>query len=100
MRLSAIEIEKIKSVFPELAPGDYELKLFGSRLNDQARGGDIDLLLIVSSQKLEEFRKLKYHFIDALHEKLGERKIDLLIVSPEMILNDEFLQSVGGGVTL
>ena len=54
---------------------DAEVYLFGSRIDDTARGGDIDLLVL--SKRIGLMKKLE--ILAQLHEKLGERKIDLVV---------------------
>ena len=49
--------------------------LFGSRLDDSSKGGDIDLLVL--SKKINLMTKLGV--LAQLHQKLGERKIDLAV---------------------
>lgn len=46
---------------------------FGSRTDDAAKGGDIDLLVL--SKKITFMAKLR--ILAQLHQKLGERKIDI-----------------------
>jgi len=75
MRLSASEREAIKqvvAVFDDAA----EVFLFGSRVDDAEKGGDIDLL--VFSGKLEQSDATTMRL--RLWEKLGEQKIDIVIV--------------------
>ncbi len=55
-----------------------KVSLFGSRVNDDARGGDIDLLVISTSLTESDKRKIKLRIYDAL----GEQKIDLLLIHP------------------
>ncbi|MBU0455630.1 MAG: nucleotidyltransferase domain-containing protein [Gammaproteobacteria bacterium] len=43
MRLTPFEVQTIKSIIQKHDP-NAKIYLFGSRVNDQARGGDIDLL--------------------------------------------------------
>ena len=59
---------------------DAEVYLFGSRTDDTARGGDIDLLVL--SKRIGLMKKLE--ILAQLHDKLGERKIDLIII-PEVV---------------
>lgn len=54
---------------------DATIYLFGSRVDDSAKGGDIDLLVL--SKKIDLMAKLG--ILAQLHQKLGVRKIDLAI---------------------
>jgi len=45
MRLTAIEVAAIREELGRLAPA-AQVYLYGSRADDTARGGDIDLLMI------------------------------------------------------
>jgi predicted nucleotidyltransferase len=45
MRLTAAQIRMIIGAVSDLAGTDANVYLFGSRLDDQARGGDVDLLI-------------------------------------------------------
>lgn len=47
MRLSTEQVQLIARTVAELAGADATVRVFGSRLDDTARGGDIDLLLEV-----------------------------------------------------
>ena len=73
MRLSKVEINNLKtSVFS--FDKEAKLYLFGSRTDDQKRGGDIDLLIISKNINREEVRKIKLNFYD----EFGEQQIDIL----------------------
>jgi predicted nucleotidyltransferase len=52
-----------------------KIYLFGSRIDDDSRGGDIDLL-ILSEVITERHRR---HIRIAIFERLGEQKLDLII---------------------
>ncbi len=54
---------------------DAAIYLFGSRADDTAKGGDIDLLVL--SKKIDLMTKLD--ILAQLHQKLGARKIDIAI---------------------
>ena len=47
MRLNDSQIAAIRRVVAEQAGDEAQVRLFGSRLNDQAKGGDVDLLVQV-----------------------------------------------------
>lgn len=49
--------------------------IFGSRADDEARGGDIDLLIISDKIKRHHLGQIRWQ----LWEKLGEQKIDLVL---------------------
>lgn len=74
MRLSAEEQQAIRTVVADADP-EAEVFLFGSRARDDARGGDIDLLILSTRIGPEERRMMKLRLLD----RLGERKIDLVV---------------------
>jgi predicted nucleotidyltransferase len=51
MRLSDFQINSIKSTVKEVF-GDATTILFGSRTNDNLRGGDIDLYLVLKKNHI------------------------------------------------
>lgn len=87
MRISAQEQYIIKSVIQNLDE-KAEVYLFGSRVDDNKKGGDIDILII--SQKLEFKHKIEIlsQFFLQLPE---EQKIDILIKKSLDEPNDPFL---------
>jgi predicted nucleotidyltransferase len=74
VRLSKTYIDVIKRSFNEVFCGD--IYLFGSRVDDEKRGGDIDLYLVVKD-KSNLFRK-KLKFLAKIKKELGEQKIDVV----------------------
>lgn len=74
MRLSQEEIQAIREVVQRHDP-DARIRLFGSRQNDQLRGGDIDLLIVSGKLTYRDKLIIRYQ----LKDKLGDRKIDLII---------------------
>jgi uncharacterized protein len=78
MRLSPDEIKAIKETIQSF-DSKAKIWLYGSRIDDHKRGGDIDLLIF--SQILNFSDKLKIK--SRLYEKIGEQKIDLLIAKDE-----------------
>lgn len=53
--------------------------LFGSRVDDNKRGGDIDLYIEPENQEIAALALAKLHFLRALHSALGEQKIDVVL---------------------
>jgi len=75
MRLSSKYQSVIKKYFKQYFPGG-EIYLFGSRVDDSKRGGDIDLYLV-----LKEYGNLfenKIKFLARVKRELGEQKIDVV----------------------
>lgn len=53
--------------------------LFGSRVDDTQKGGDIDLLVMSDLLSADDKRSIK----STLYELIGEQKIDLLIAADD-----------------
>lgn len=58
------------------------VRLFGSRLDDSARGGDIDLF-VETDLSAEEAEAGRLRMMARLARRLGDRKIDLVIKTRE-----------------
>lgn len=74
MRLSQYEIQSIKDVVYSL-DSNARIYLSGSRVYDNKRGGDIDLLIVSNKLTNKDTRKVKL----SLYDKIGEQKIDVVI---------------------
>jgi len=74
MRLSIKYQQTIKKYFNEFFDG--KIYLFGSRVDDAKKGGDIDLYLVVNNQDDLFQRKIK--FLSRIKRELGEQKIDVI----------------------
>lgn len=96
MRLTPEETAQIVVALSSfVGKNSAELRLYGSRVDDQQKGGDIDLLLIVDSEALENQLQVNKHFIlAAIKELIGDQKIDLKIVQVNEIEHDDFLQLI------
>lgn len=96
MRLTEHEIRAIIAGVNSFAASDvFELRLFGSRANDQAKGGDIDLLLITNNNATKiSLLENKLNMLTAIKNILGEQRIDLKIASFEELQSDSFLQLI------
>jgi predicted nucleotidyltransferase len=75
MRLTEFEINAIKQSAREVFGSNVQVFLFGSRLDDAKKGGDIDLY--VKTEAGNDF-KHKIKFLVALEQKIGEQKIDVV----------------------
>ena len=81
MRLGVDQISAIKSAV-KMVDADAEIKLFGSRIDDEKRGGDIDLLIDSSIMGWREVAKLR----GLLESYLGEQKIDIILNSKSDVI--------------
>ncbi len=86
MRLTDTEVLSIREAVQVFLPHDFRgvLKLYGSRTQDSARGGDIDLVLIVDSRdQVQVLKKNDYKIVAAmkLRPEIGDRKIDFKVLS-------------------
>ena len=80
MRLEKYEIEAIKNISINKFGSKSRIILFGSRVDDSTRGGDIDLYVIPDAyidKKILRTRKLT--FLVELKSVIGDQKIDLII---------------------
>lgn len=77
MRLTNDEIKAIKDTFCEVFE-DGDIYLFGSRVDDSKKGGDIDLY-ISPANELDDLHQKKIDFLVKLDFAIGEQKIDVII---------------------
>lgn len=76
MRLQSKEIQTIIRVAKEIYGEGVKVYLFGSRLNDEKRGGDIDLLVRTEGEKKGVLARIR--MISRLKLHLGDQKIDVI----------------------
>jgi predicted nucleotidyltransferase len=74
MRLNADESKAIREEARRLDPA-AEIYLYGSRADDSARGGDIDLLVISDKLNFRDLLKLRTAILD----RIGWQQLDLTV---------------------
>lgn len=83
MRLTQLQQMQLKRITQEVCGSDATLFLFGSRLDDMKKGGDIDLLI-----KINHFVSNPALIAAKIQAKamlsLGEQKFDVLIQAPNL----------------
>lgn len=74
MRISSEQTDFLKKEILALVP-DAVVYLFGSRVDDRKKGGDVDIM-ILSDKKIswKEKAKIKWQYF----EKFGEQKLDIV----------------------
>ncbi|MFC2141072.1 nucleotidyltransferase domain-containing protein [Acidobacteriota bacterium] len=78
MRLTEVEVSAIKQSVRAFDP-KAKIFLFGSRVDDKKKGGDIDIFVLSEKIKSRERRKIKLNIYDSI----GEQKIDM-VVTPKI----------------
>ena len=74
MRLLDEEISTLKTTLKTLSK-EAKIYLFGSRVDDTKRGGDIDLLVVSSQLGKRDMRLLRIDFC----RHFGEQKVDIVL---------------------
>jgi hypothetical protein len=101
MRLKDSEVQAIVAAFrPLLTRVGGELFLFGSRVIDTKKGGDIDLLAVVPEAQIDAVVGEKARLRDSIQRVIGEQRIDVTVASPEKMKSDAFLLSIADSIVL
>lgn len=82
MRLTEQSIDIIRNSVEEVFGTEASVLLFGSRTDDSARGGDIDLLIQSESPIHDSQRKI-LQLVARLQRRLGDQPIDVIVLDPQ-----------------
>lgn len=82
MRLSQQQAESLKRIAAEVFGPQARLSLFGSRVDDNRRGGDIDLYVSSYQQNLEQTLEAKLRFLVKAKLAIGDQRIDVVFAPP------------------
>ena len=74
MRLTLSQVDVLKNKLKALSES-AQLYLFGSRVDDAKKGGDIDLLVVSSTLTPKDLRPLRIEF----YNYFGEQKLDVVL---------------------
>jgi len=80
MRFSDKNATTVKNAVRAAFPGQPKVFLFGSRVDDNKRGGDIDLM-VVSDMQRNAMEAAKIMAVAKIQTILGEQKIDLIVTN-------------------
>jgi len=83
MRLTHDQVELIRRIASQIA-GDCRVRVFGSRLNDTMRGGDIDLLLELTDST-DNPALIAAQFSARVPRAMDGQKVDVLISAPNLM---------------
>jgi len=95
MRLTEFEINAIKQCALEIFGGNVQVFLFGSRVDNTKKGGDIDLY--IKTEVGNDFSH-KIKFLVALEQQIGEQKVDVVFAEDKNRAIEQ--QAVSTGVLL
>ena len=79
MRLKNSEVQVLKNELNSLS-SKAKLYLFGSRVDDMQKGGDIDLLVLDDKLTKKDIRLLRIEFF----KHFGEQKLDIILDNGEL----------------
>ena len=99
MRLSLQTQQIIKDTTREVFGTQANVKVFGSRINDDARGGDIDLLVELPFCIADSERKA-LQLTARLQLRLGDQPIDVLVIDPSTLRQAIHEQATMTGISL
>ncbi len=83
MRLTSEQIGKIREIVHRQAGARTEVRLFGSRLDDNARGGDVDLYVELADE-VDEPAMLAARIAAQVSRQMRGRKVDVLLAAPNL----------------
>lgn len=83
MRLTSAQIEAIREIVTEIAGGDAAVRVFGSRLDDMAKGGDVDLMVEIP-HPVEAPAPLAARIAGRASRMMSGRKVDVVIAAPNL----------------
>lgn len=83
MRLTPSHVELIRSTAKQVLGEDAQVILFGSRVNDQDKGGDVDLLVSVP-HTVTDPAVLSARMASRISRAMGGRKVDVILQAPNL----------------
>ena len=93
MRISSKLLAEIIEIFQNKFTADDELYLFGSRTDDNKKGGDIDLFLWTTNKRYDHWLNCKLDILGKLSMVLDE-KADLIIGCSDLAMKDSFIAQI------
>ena len=79
MRLTPKQKHSICECAAKYFGPDVHVWLFGSRVDDNSKGGDIDLYIEPQLQNAADLIMAKLQFLRELHKEIGEQKVDVVL---------------------
>lgn len=83
MRLTTQQVAAIREEVANIAGASARVWLYGSRVNDNARGGDVDLMLELD-EPVAEPAQLCARLATRVSRSMYGRKVDVLLHAPNL----------------
>ena len=83
MRLTSSQIEVIRNTAQIVFGDTVRVTLFGSRVDDQARGGDVDLMVEVPNV-VDEPALMGARVASRVSRAMSGRKVDVILKAPNL----------------
>lgn len=99
MRLTEHQQQVIREATKDVFGSAASVRLFGSRVDDCLRGGDIDLL-VESPERIEEAGLQSAKLTALIQRRLGDQKIDVLCIWPGSVLSSVHKSALENGIVL
>ena len=99
MRITPEQIRVIRQGVAELAGEEASVWLFGSRLRDDARGGDVDLMVELN-EAVTEPAQLAARLAVRVSRAMDGRKVDVLVKAPNLLFLPIHAVALAEGVRL
>ncbi len=93
MRIKSYQIETINQLAKIYFGSNTKVFLFGSRLDNKKKGGDIDILIKKDEKQKMNLRQ-KSRFLTELKMKIGFQKIDVIFDNEKLKLKTDFYNEV------
>jgi predicted nucleotidyltransferase len=84
MRLTPAQIDTIKSTAQAVLGEGAQVTLFGSRVHDEQKGGDVDLLVEVS-QAIADPAVLAARLSSRVSRSMHGRRVDVVLKAPNLM---------------
>ena len=84
MRLTPAQIDTIKSTAQAVLGAGAQVTLFGSRVDDDKKGGDVDLMVEVD-QAVAEPALMAARMASRVSRAMHGRKVDVLLKAPNLL---------------
>ncbi len=99
MRITTAQRESIRNITAELAGSDAIVILFGSRVDDRKRGGDLDLLVELP-YAIENPAWLAARLSGRISRMMAGRSVDIVLSAPNLMTLPIHEQAKSTGITL